>query len=112
MFFQKTKSTSKIDSAKLLKEISNSKKIKRYTMFLIGTLLSAIAFNLFLKPNHIINGVSGLSIITEKLFNIDPSLVILIANVILLVADCIVGLENVARSCWLSAQYLMKWFPR
>lgn len=87
MFFQKTKSTSKIDSAKLLKEISNSKKIKRYTMFLIGTLLSAIAFNLFLKPNHIINGVSGLSIITEKLFNIDPSLVILIANVILLVAS-------------------------
>lgn len=84
MIFAKTK---QIDNSNLLKEITNSKKIKRYIMFFIGVLLSAVAFNLFLKPCHLISGLSGLSIITEEIFNIDPSLVILLGNVLLLIAS-------------------------
>lgn len=79
----------KIDNAKLLKEIKESKKIKRSFMFIIGVLLSAISFNLFIKPSHLIFGVSGISIVTEKLYNYDPSIVILGGNTLLLIASLV-----------------------
>ena len=84
MIFAKKK---QIDTTNLLKEITNSKKLKRYVMFFVGVFLSAVAFNVFLKPCNLIFGLSGLSIITEKFFNIDPSLVILLGNVLLLIAS-------------------------
>lgn len=84
-----------IDNTKLLKEITSSKKVKRYIEFFLGVFLSACAFNIFLKPCNLIFGLSGLSIITEKFFNIDPSLVILIGNVILLIASLVfLGLDK------------------
>ena len=86
MIFAKKK---QIDTSNLLKEITSSKKLKRYVEFFIGILLSAAAFNIFLKPCNLIFGLSGLSIITEKLLNIDPSLVILLGNVLLLIASFI-----------------------
>lgn len=43
-------------------------------MILVGSFITAIAFNLFLVPNHIASGgVSGLSIIVESLFRIEPA---------------------------------------
>lgn len=75
-----------IDNAALLKEIHESKKVRRTFMFIIGILLLSASFNLFIKPSHLIFGVSGLSIIAEKLFAIDSSLVILIGNILLLIA--------------------------
>ena len=75
------------DNATLLKEIYSSKKVKRSLLFAFGVLLSAISFNLFIKPSHLIFGVSGISIITEKLYGIDPSIVILIGNILLLIAS-------------------------
>ena len=77
----------KIDNKKLLKEITESQKIKKNLTFIIGVLLSAISFNLFIKPSHLIFGVSGISIMTEKLYNIDPSYVILGGNILLLIAS-------------------------
>lgn len=84
MIFAKKK---QIDNSSLLKEITGSKKIKRYVSFFIGVFLSAFAFNVFIKPCHLIFGLSGLSIITEEFFGIDPSLVILLGNVILLISS-------------------------
>ena len=84
MIFAKKK---QIDTTNLLKEITNSKKLKRYVMFFAGVFLSAVAFNVFLKPCNLIFGLSGFSIITEKFFNIDPSLVILLGNILLLIAS-------------------------
>lgn len=74
----------KFDNNKLLKEIKESKKVYRSVMFFIGVLISAVSFNLFIKPCHLIFGVSGISIMTEKLYGIDPSIIILTGNVILL----------------------------
>lgn len=92
MIFAKKK---QIDSTNLLNEITNSKKLKRYIQFFIGVLLSATAFNVFLKPCNLIYGLSGLSIITEKFLGIDPSLVILIGNILLLIASLVfLGLEK------------------
>lgn len=84
MIFAKKK---QIDTTNLLKEITNSKKLKRYVMFFVGVFLSAVAFNVFLKPCNLIFGLSGFSIITEKFFNIDTSLVILLGNILLLIAS-------------------------
>lgn len=77
----------KFDNNKILKEIYESKKVKRTSMFILGVLLSAVSFNLFIKPSHLIFGVSGISIMTEKIFGIDPSVVILLGNVLLLIAS-------------------------
>lgn len=85
MIFKKRK----FDNTIILNEIKESKKIKRSVMFVFGVLLLAVSFNLFIKPNHLISGVSGISIMTEKLFNIDPSLVILIGNSLLLIASLV-----------------------
>ena len=77
----------KFDNAKLLKEIDESKKIKRTFLFIVGILLLSLSFNIFVKQYHLISGVSGISVITEKLLKLDPSLVILIGNVLLLIAS-------------------------
>lgn len=58
---------------------------KRYLMLVIGCLIVAFAFNLFfLKYNIVCFGVSGLSIVLSE-FGINPSLFILIANIILMI---------------------------
>lgn len=43
-------------------------------MILVGSFITAIAFNLFLVPNHIASGgVSGLSVIVQSFFGIEPA---------------------------------------
>lgn len=75
----------KIDTTEIINKIYSKNKIKRYSQLIIGTFLTAAAFNLFLLPRKIVTGgVSGLSIVIESLFKIEPSVFILIANVILI----------------------------
>ncbi len=60
--------------------------VKKYFNFIIGTLIVAVCFNLFFLSNDLAAfGVSGLSIITDKVFGIDPFIFILAANVVLIV---------------------------
>ena len=40
----------------VIKEISFSDKIQKVSLFVIGTFLSAFAFNLFLSPYNIVTG--------------------------------------------------------
>ena len=62
----------------VIKEIYKKDRLKRYASFLIGILIVALAFNIFILPNDIVYGVSGLGVIFKRTMNIDPSLVILI----------------------------------
>lgn len=81
----------KIDTKKISESIYSKDKLKRYTGLLVGLFLIAIAFNLFLLPNNIVfGGVSGLSIITKKYFDIDPSFFIFVTSVLLLILSFIV----------------------
>lgn len=58
---------------------------KRYLMLILGCLIVAFAFNLFfLKYNIVCFGVSGISIVLSE-FGVNPSLFILIANVVLMI---------------------------
>lgn len=79
------------DKLQLIKDrVENKYKVKRYIKFCIGCFLVALSFNLFLAPNDLVpGGVSGLSIILNHVFNINKSLVILIASLLLLVLSYI-----------------------
>lgn len=68
----------------IIKEIYKKGRLKRWAEFLLGVLIVAIAYNLFLLPAKVVYGVGGLGIIFNSLFKIEPSLVILVSSVILL----------------------------
>ena len=60
-------------------------KINHYVSLIIGLLLAAISFNLFLAPNNLVaGGVSGFSLIFGKIFSINESLFIMLSNIVLL----------------------------
>ena len=59
-------------------------QIKRYMNFIVGVLLAALSFNIFLRPNGLVTGLSGISIIVEKVFGFTPSVFILIVNILLI----------------------------
>lgn len=70
----------------IIAKIYSKNRIKRYFTLIIGCLLLAIAFNVFFLPRNIVyGGVSGISIVTKRLFNLDSSLFIFISSMILLV---------------------------
>ena len=80
-----------IDTKKISESIYSKDRLKRYSSLLIGLLLIAVAFNLFLLPNNIVfGGVSGLSIITKRYFGINPSFFIFISSFLLLLLSFVV----------------------
>lgn len=83
MFFEKKET---INTEEILKEVKERISLERTLSLLLGCFLSAIAFNVFFLPENIVyGGVSGISIITKNIFGWEPSLVIFIASLILLV---------------------------
>ena len=83
----------------VIKEIYKKDRLKRYAGFLIGVLIVALAFNIFILPNDIVYGVSGLGVIFKRTMNIDPSLVILIGSIVLLILSyLLMGKEKTANS--------------
>lgn len=73
----------------IVKDVYSSKRFKRYTQFLIGIVIISLAFNMFILPNEIVYGVSGIGVILKSIFGINPSLVILIGSVLLLILSFI-----------------------
>lgn len=72
------------------KKQKNIVEIKRnelvdFAFLLLGSLISSISFNLFLLPNNIVVGFSGLSIIANSLCGIKPSVFLIISYSILVV---------------------------
>lgn len=81
----------KQNSINILEKIESKYKIKRYFQLIIGILLIAIAFNVFLLPNELVfGGVSGLSIIVKDILPIDPSEFIMISSLLLLIVSFLV----------------------
>lgn len=51
------------------------RKVMEYLLLLIGSGLIALSFNLFLSPNQVASGgVSGISIIVQEVFGLEPAL--------------------------------------
>jgi len=81
----------KVKTSNILEKIEAKYKVRRYLELIIGILLIALAFNVFLLPNDLVfGGVSGLSIIIKDLIPIDPSKFIMISSLLLLVVSFIV----------------------
>ena len=87
------------DTKNILASIYQHGKVKRYMQFVFGCLLVALAFNLFFSPNDIVaGGVSGLSIILNYYFGIEPSIIILISNALLLLLSYFVLGKEVTKA--------------
>jgi uncharacterized membrane-anchored protein YitT (DUF2179 family) len=69
----------------IIKEIYKKDRLIRYAYFLLGLLFMSVSFNVFILPNDIVYGVGGLGVIFNKTRGIDPSVVILIGSVVLLI---------------------------
>lgn len=79
--------TKKLYTRNVIEEVQKSHKIMKYIWFLSGLLLLAIAFNVFILPLNLVSGVSGIGVILNETMGLDPSLVILLANVLLIIAS-------------------------
>ena len=82
-FFKRKKN---IDMEILIKNIDKKNLIRRYILLIFALFLSALSYNLFFVSGKIVvGGVSGIAIIIEEILNIDPSIFILIVNLILII---------------------------
>lgn len=75
----------RIKNEDIVNQIYNKDKFQRGLTFLIGVFIVSITFNIFMIPNDIVYGVGGIGVIFKKLFNITPSVVILISSILLLI---------------------------
>ncbi len=90
----------------IIKIIYKKDRLKRGFSFVLGVLIVALAFNIFMLPNNIVYGVSGLAVICKNLFDLDVSLVILVGSVILLVMSFILmGKEKTSKTVIGSLMY-------
>lgn len=79
----------KIKEISIIKEIYKKNKLIRISQFLLGLLIISIAFNVFILPTKIVYGMSGIGIILNNICGIDPSIVILIGDIVLLILSLI-----------------------
>ena len=63
MFFHKKK----LFDENIIKNIYKKDRFIRYVQFFIGSLLVALSFNLFILPNQITYGMSGVGVVLNKL---------------------------------------------
>lgn len=83
----------------ILKKIYKRDRLKRYSQFIIGIIISAIAYNVFMLPSSVVYGVGGVGVIFKQLFDFNPSYVILVGSIILLILSFILlGVEKTKNS--------------
>lgn len=82
MIFKKKNS---VEDNTIIKDIYKKGRLVRYAQFLLGIMLVSCAFNIFVLPNDIVYGVSGIGVMLNKTKGINPSLIILISSLVLLV---------------------------
>lgn len=82
----------------LLKLVQKKDLFMRYILLLIGVFIYACTFNLLILPNNfVVGGIGGISVITKNI--IDPSILIFILSVILLIMSYfLLGKEKTAGS--------------
>ena len=79
----------KIKEVSIIKQIYKKNKLVRISQFLLGLVIISIAFNVFILPTKIVYGMSGVGIILNNICGIDPSTVILIGDILLLILSLI-----------------------
>lgn len=73
----------RINSIALRNKLDHKDAIKNSAMFVIGTLISALSFNLFyLRYNFVSGGLGGIAVILNNIFSLNSTAVILIGNAV------------------------------
>ncbi len=77
----------RINSGEIKNRIIQKQSLKGSILFVIGTLISALSFNLFCVPNNFVSGgLGGVGVILNHFFsNINVNFVILIGNIIFII---------------------------
>ena len=66
---------------KIPDKIRNKKRLYRYSLLLLSLIISALVYNIFLLPLNIVTGgTGGIATITKYLYDINPSIMILILS--------------------------------
>lgn len=95
MFFKKKKEAEE----NIIKKIYHKDRWIRYFYLIVGTFMVAVAFNLFMLPTKIVYGLNGVAIILNSTLSFDPSYVVLVGNIILLILSFVLlGKEKSANS--------------
>ncbi|MBQ9181114.1 MAG: YitT family protein [Bacilli bacterium] len=68
----------------IIKKIYEHDKLERFALLLLGVLLVALAYNLLILPIKIVYGMSGVGVILNGVYGLNPSIVILIGDILLL----------------------------
>ena len=86
----------KENTQNILEVVRKKKLVSRYFFLLISLFISACYFNLLQLPSQIVTGgSSGISIILNSCFGINPSVVIFVISVVLLIVGAIfLGIEK------------------
>ena len=81
-------------------KIDKTKQWYRYVVLILSLFISALVFNLLLYPTNLITGgMNGVAIILNHIFDISPSLIILIGSVLLLgISYLFLGLDQTGGS--------------
>ena len=78
----------KRNNEKIQRRVLKKEQATRSILLVVGCFISALSFNLFFVPNNFISGgFGGIGIVLNKLFGIDVSTVILMANLICITAS-------------------------
>ncbi len=85
----------KIDKEEVLKKIKERHIVFRLFQLLLSLLISSFLFNLFLfQFNIVTGGVNGIAVIVNKLYPVDPSIIIFITSLVLFIISYIfLGIE-------------------
>ena len=73
----------------IMEEIKKSTRIKRIVWMLVGLLLLAVSFNVFILPLNLVSGVSGIAVMLKETLGLNPSNIIMLANVLLVIASLV-----------------------
>lgn len=107
----------KIKENDIIKEVYKKDRLIRISQFILGLFIISVAFNVFILPAEIVYGISGVGVIINKLYSIDPSFIILIGSVLLLLLSFLtLGYEKSKNSILGSLLYpvvvkLTEWVP-
>ncbi len=91
---------------KIMKKIKHKNRFIRYFEFIFGIIIASISFNIFFLQYDIVYGVSGIGVMLNQIFGIDPAIVIFIGSMVLLVLSFLVlGKEKTVNSIFGSVLY-------
>ncbi len=83
----------------IIKAIYKKDRLLRYMYLILGVFCISMAYNLFIVPSKLLYGMGGVGIILKELYDISPSLVILVANSVLMIVSFIfIGKDKTTKS--------------